>query len=198
MGEYRKLTLAEIGCLERQKCTAADWSMVEVADGFSTENIHNTRFSGHIRLGAFNKEFLLPGGMKKHSGLYYATLHNVTVGDDCCIENVKNYIANYEIGKGTFIENVDIILVDGVSSFGNGVEVSVLNETGGREVMIHDRLSAQQAYVMALYRHRPELINRMREMTARYVDTVSSDMGRIGSDVTVVDAGYIKNVRRTG
>ena len=195
MDKYRKLTSSEIRELESRRCTAADWSTVEVSDGFSTDNIYSTRFSGRIRLGAFNKEFTLPGGMKKHSGLYYATLHNVTVGDDCCIENVKNYIANYEIGPGSFIENVDIILVDGACSFGNGVEVSVLNETGGREVMIHDRLSAQQAYVMALYRHRPELISRMREMTARYVESVSSDTGYIGSDVTIVDAGYIKNVR---
>ena len=52
-------------------------------------------------------------------------------------ENIQNYIANYEIGHDTFIENVDIILVDGVSKFGNGVEVSVLNETGGREVLIN-------------------------------------------------------------
>ena len=51
-----------------------------------------------------------------------------------------NYIANYEIGHDTFIENVDIILVDGLSRFGNSVEVSVLNETGGREVLISDKL----------------------------------------------------------
>ena len=67
----------------------------------------------------------------------HVTLHNVTVGDNCCIENIQNYIANYEIGHDTFIENVDIILVDGLSKFGNGVEVSVLNETGGREVLIN-------------------------------------------------------------
>lgn len=72
---------------------------------------------------------MLPGGIGKHSGLRHVTLHNVTVGDNCCIENIQNYIANYEIGHDTFIENVDIILVDGVSKFGNGVEVSVLNET---------------------------------------------------------------------
>ena len=195
MDTYRKLTDNEIETLTRQRCTASDWSGIEVSEDFSAEHICYTRFSGRIRLGAFRKEFDLPGGMKKHSGLYHATLHNVTVGDDCCIENVKNYIANYDIGPRTFIENVDIILVDGVSSFGNGVEVSVLNETGGREVMIHDRLSAQQAYVMALYRHRPELIGRMREMTQRYVESVSSGTGHIGADVTIVDAGYIKNVR---
>lgn len=132
--------------------------------------------------------------MSKHAGLCRVTLHNVTVGDNCCIENVKNYIANYTIGHDTFIENVDIILVDRETSFGNGVEVSVLNETGGREVMIHDRLSAHEAYIMALYRHRPQLIERMKEIVQAYVKERTSDSGQIGNHVTIVDAGYIKNV----
>ncbi len=195
MKKYRKLTQEEIRALEANSCSASDWSGVEVSDGFSTEFVKSVRFSGTVRLGAFNKEFTLPGGMKKHSGLYCATLHNVTTGDDCCIENVKNYIANYEIGDGCFIENVDIILTDCVSSFGNGVEASVLNETGGREVAIYDRLTAQTAYIMALYRHRPELAERLRSLISRYVEGVSSATGRIGSNVTIVDAGYIKNVK---
>lgn len=195
MKNYRPLTGEEILRLQEQMCTASDWSLVEVSEDFVPDNVSYVRFSGNIRLGAFNKEFSLPGGMKKHSGLYHATLHNVTVGDDCCIENVKNYIANYTIGNGTFIENVDIILTDGVSSFGNGVEVSVLNETGGREVMIHDRLSAHQAYMMALYRHRPELIAGMKGMIASHVASVSSATGYIGSDVTIADTGYLKNVK---
>ena len=195
MTGYRQLTPEEVSRLRSQMCTAADWSEIEVAEGFSTDHVFYTRFSGRIRIGAFRKEFILAGGMKKHSGLYHATLHNVTVGNDCCIENVKNYIANYNIGNGSFIENVDIILTDGVSSFGNGVEVSVLNETGGREVMIYDRLSAQQAYVMALYRHRPQLVARLREIIGKYVASVSSPTGTIGSGVTIADAGYIKNVR---
>ncbi len=195
MDGFRKLTEGEVRTLEAHLCTAAGWDMIEVSEDFSPEHVRNTRFSGRIRMGAFRKEFALPGGMRKHSGLYHATLHNVVVGDDCCIENVKNYIANYTIGHDTFIENVDIILTDGTSSFGNGVEVSVLSETGGREVAIHDRLSAQTAYIMALYRHRPEMISRLKEMVAHYVEGVSSDMGTIGSDVVIVDSGYIKNVK---
>lgn len=195
MNDYRRLTAEEIGILKLQKCSAADWSLIEVAEDFSPEHVHYTRFSGNIRLGAFRKEFRLAGGMAKHSGLYDTTLHNVTVGDDCCIENVKNYIANYTIGNDTFIENVDIILTDGRIGFGNGVEVSVLNETGGREVMIYDRLTAQTAYVMALYRHRPEMVSRLRGIIGKYVESVSDSVGYIGSNVTIVDAGYIKNVK---
>ena len=192
---YRKLTSEEIEILKSQMCTSDEWESIEVSEDFVPKYVRHTRFSGKIRLGAFRKVFSMPGGMCKHSGLYYTTLHNVTVGDDCCIENVKNYIANYEIGHDTFIENVDIILTDGVSSFGNGVEVAVLNETGGREVMIFDRLTAQTAYVMALYRHRPEMVAKLREMINRYVESVSSSVGYIGSNVTIVDSGYIKNVK---
>ena len=193
--KYRKLTEKEVMALESQACSAIDWSKILVSEDFSTEFVRSVRFSGEVRLGSFSKEFTLPGGMKKHSGLYHATLHNVTIGNDCCIENVKNYIANYEIGNDTFIENVDIILTDGVSSFGNGVEASVLNETGGREVVIFDRLTAQTAYIMALYRHRPELIEELKKLINKYVEDVSSSIGHIGSNVTIVDAGYLKNVK---
>ena len=192
---YRKLTEAEIAVLQSRMCSAADWSDVEVAEDFSPEYVYYTRFSGKVRLGRFRKVFEMAGGIRKHSGLYHATLHNVTVGDDCCIENVKNYIANYEIGHDCFIENVDIILTVGRSSFGNGVEVSVLNETGGREVMIHDHLSAHQAYIMALYRHRPDLISGLRRIIGNYVASVTSSTGTIAPHVTIVDAGYIKNVK---
>jgi hypothetical protein len=192
---YRKLTSSEISFLESRMCSATDWDQIEVDPDFTADNIRYVRFSGNIRLGSFRKVFELPGGMRKHSGIYYATLHNVTVGDDCCIENVKNYIANYNIGRGTFIENVDIILTDGQSTFGNGVEVSILNETGGREVIIYDSLSAQAAYIMAMYRHRPEMIARLKSMVKSYVASVTSSVGHIGEDVVIADSGYIKNVR---
>ncbi len=195
MRSYRQLTQEEIQQLKVNSCTATDWADIEVVENFKTDYVIHTRFSGKIRLGIFEDEFTLAGGMRKHSGLYHTTLHNVVVGDNCCIENIKNYIANYEIGDYTFIENVDIILVDGRTKFGNGVEVAVLNETGGREVTLHDRLSAHQAYIMALYRHRPELISRMKAIIDRYADEQASEMGRIGHHVTIVDAGYIKNVR---
>ncbi len=195
MRQYRSLTAEEIFRLESQHCIASDWNDVKVTDGFRTDYIHHIRFSGPVWLGRFDEEFKLAGGITKHSGLYYATLYNIVVGDNCYIENVKNYLANYEIGDHTFIENVDIILVDGRSRFGNGVEVSVLNETGGREVYIHDRLSAHQAYIMALYRHRPALIERMKRIVEDYAEENASEMGSIGSHVTIVNSGYIKNVR---
>lgn len=195
MKNYRKLTEEEILRLKGQSCLADDWGQVMVDERFTTEYVYHTRFSGEVKLGVFHKEFILPGGIKKHSGLRHVTLHNVVLGDNCCIENIQNYIANYQIGDDTFIENVDIILVDGVTKFGNGVEVSVLNETGGREVLISDKLSAQQGYIMALYRHRPELIRRMKEIADYYSNKYASNVGKIGNHVMIINTGSIKNVK---
>ena len=190
----RTLTKQEIDLLEAQACSAEDWSRVQITDEQSLRYIRHTRFSGDIRIGAFRKSFDMPGGIHKHTGIFHATLHNVTIGDDCCIENIKNYIANYDIAHDCFIENVDIILCDGPTSFGNGVEVAVLNETGGREVTIHDRLTAHEAYLETFYRHRPKLIAHLKRFAAERTAECTSSRGTIAEHVTIVDTGYIKNM----
>ena len=165
--------------MEQQGCSAEDWNQVLVSDEQSLKYIRGTRFSGDIRLGSFRRSFEMPGGIHKHTGIFNASLHDVTIGDDCCIENIKNYIA---------------ILCDGPTSFGNGVEVCVLNETGGREVTIHDRMSAHEAYLEAFYRHRPEMIAQLKRFAADRVAARTSMRGTICSHCTIVDTGYVKNV----
>lgn len=196
MNGYRNLSPNEIEILEtKNSCIADDWSNVWVKDGFNVKRIFQTRFTGIVKLGIFEEEFELPGGIKKKSGVRYATLHNVVVGDNSCIENIQNYIANYEIGDNTYIKNVGTILVDGFSSFGDGVEVSVLNETGGREVPIYSKLSAQQAYIFAMYRHRPKFIEKMKGLAQSYVKKHSSALGIIEDNVKITNTVTIKNVR---
>ena len=192
---FRFLTDAEIDFLRANSCIADDWSRVWVKDGFNPKRVFQCRFSGIVRLGNFEGTFTLPGGIVKKAGVRYATLHNVTVGDDSCIENIHNYIANYEIGHHTYIKNVSLIYMDGPSSFGNGVEVSVLNETGGREVPIHERLSAHEAYIMTLYRHRPQLISAMKSIAEDWKRSRTSSAGSIGSDVMMLNVNTVKNVR---
>jgi len=193
--EYRPLSASEVKCLVERGCKSDDWSTVETSDPDSLQYIRNVRFSGRVRFGCFRADITLPGGLKKHSGIRNATLHNVTVGDNSLVENITDYIANYEIGHDTYIENVDIILTDGPCRFGNGVEVSVLNETGGREVKIYDRLSAQTAYVLAMYRHHPDVIARLNRLIDEYSAGRASETGYIGNHVSIRNTRYICGVR---
>ena len=192
---YRSLTAQEIAQLEQQGCKATNWSEVEVAEAFDARYVRHTNFSGHNRLGVFGKEIELPGGIKIHTGIYHAMLHNCEVGNDAHLYNIHNYIANYRIGNNTCIENVNAILVDGKTTFGNGVRVPVMNEGGGREIPIFNELSASLAYILTLYRHRPKMIHQLEQMIDAYAEAQASEVGYIGDNVRILNCGSIKNVR---
>ena len=132
--QFRSLSTEEIEQLTNQRCSCDDWSQVQVAEGFKADKIVSTRFCGQIKLGVFDKQISFLGGVKKHSGIYNATLHNCTIGNNVYIDQVKNYIANYIIEDDAVVDNIDLLVVDGQSSFGNGTEVAVVNEAGGREI----------------------------------------------------------------
>lgn len=191
----RKLTPDEIILLQNQLCEADCWDNIQVKEGFDPSHISRVSFSGSIQLGLFDTIHTLPGGITRHAGLNNVALHNCIINDNVYIANIQNYIANYKIGKNTYIQNTHSIYTDGQSSFGNGVDVSVLNETGGREVMIYDKLNAHFAYICSFYRHRPLLIQKMQEMVLSYTHAQTSNMGLIGDNVRILNAGTIKNVR---
>jgi hypothetical protein len=195
MTNYRNLTEKEIASLTVYGCSAESWSEVQVAQTFSPAFISNVHFSGKVSLGIYQKVFELPGGVKKHSGIYNCLLHNCIIGDDVYIDRILNYIANYNIGNGSYIENVNLLVVDGLSSFGNGVKVPVMNEGGGREIPIFDYLSAPLAYILTLYRHRPQMIENIQKLIDSYALAIQSNTGTIGENVRIVNCGSIRNVR---
>ncbi|MGD1042016.1 MAG: DUF4954 family protein [Sedimentisphaerales bacterium] len=193
--KWRPLTPAEISKLTSQGCICPDWSKVQVADGFNPERVKTTGFSGDVRLGLFQKDVHFKGGLTRPSGISNATIHNCCIGNNVYINQVKSYIANYTIEDDVIIENVDLLALDGQTSFGNGTDAAVINEAGGREIPIYDHLSAQLAYVIALYRHRPKLIEKLRAMISQYAASVASSMGIVGAGAKIFNSRIIKNVR---
>ena len=194
MEKYRELTKEEIAKLKDQNCTSSDWSGIQVSSNFRAERVKDVAFSGKIKLGSFTKAFKTPNGMEKASGIYSAKLHNCVVGNDNYISGIWNGLANYETGNEVYIENVDIIEVVGETSFGNGTQINVLDETGGRKVPVFNNISAQLAYILAMYRHRPKAIEAVFEMIADYSSSVSSETGIIGDGVRITNSGIIRNV----
>ncbi len=190
----RALTEGEIRILESRGCSAQDWSKVTVADGFDPLRIKNVTFSGEVSLGRFDGVFHRPGGLERPAGITDATLHNVSVGDGVYISKVSNYIANYDIADGVYIDNIGLLVGTLDSTFGIGTEVSVLNETGGREVPVYERMSAQTAYLVAMYRHRSEMVRRLVTMVKVHADRGFGRRGTIGRCCEIVNAGAINNV----
>ncbi|MBP5259583.1 MAG: DUF4954 family protein [Paludibacteraceae bacterium] len=191
---YRPLSKNEIRALELQGCSAASWANVRVEEPFSPEWLRDVRFSGEITLGAFEREVELEGGMKEHCGIYQAALHNCRIGRNAYIRHIGRHIANYRIGNDVCISDVQLLAVSGPTSFGNGTRIRALNEAGGREIVLYDRLSSQTASLLCLYRHRPEMIVQLTAMIDRYVASVTSETGRIGDGVCIRSCGILRNV----
>jgi len=192
---YGELTRKQIRLLEANGCTASGWSRVRVAQPFDPARVRNTHFTGNVRIGRLHGDVSLFGGISRPAGITSARIHNCKLGDNVCIDNVENYIANYDIADNVVIKHVSLLAVEGESSFGNGVEVAVINETGGREIPIYDHLSSHLAYILALYRHRPDLIDRLGEMIRRHVASVTSSRGTIQEGARIIDCGTLKNVK---
>ena len=157
--------------------------------------VKNTTFSGKIKLGRFDKMITFYGGVTKPAGIYNAYLHNCTVGNNVYISNVTNHIANYVIEDDCIIDHIDLLAVEGQTTFGNGIKAVVINEAGGREVTIFDNLTAQIAYIIALHRHRTDVREKLEKLIAQYAESVKSDIGIIGKGAHLSNCGTIKNVK---
>ena len=192
--KHRQLTSAERLQLQQNRCIAENWDNIEVVNDFQPHYVQDVEFSGKVRIGRFERTFLLSGGLQVHAGIYKAHLHNCEIGDDVYIHEIHNYIANYRIGHDTYIANTNTIVVDGSSTFGNGVRVPVMNEGGGREIPIYDNLSAHLAYMLTLYRHDHTFIQNLTRRIDAYAETLRSEIGSIGCNVRIVNCGLLKNI----
>lgn len=191
---YRNLTKDEIEQLVKADCVCSDWSRIKVIDGFNPNNIKDVSFGGDVRLGSFIKPISFVAGFNAQCGIYHSTIHNCRIGNNVYINNVHT-LANYIIEDDCIIANISYLAVQGCSSFGNGTEAAVINEGGGREVKIYDKLSAQTAYIMALYRHRDKMIKHLDQLIENYINSISSCLGIIGKGTKIMNCGTLKNIK---
>jgi len=195
MDNYRNLTFSETDTLKHNGCSCEDWSRVKVKDGFNPDCCKNVIFSGDITLGVYNEEVIDESGVKIPGGILNARLHNCSIGSNVIINNIGDYIANYVIEDKVIIRNCGRIHTEGITSFGNGTPVAVLNESGGRSVRIWDMLSAHEAYIIALYRHRTKTVNNIEKLVDDYTASCSSGTGTIGYNSTILNCNRIRNVK---
>jgi carbonic anhydrase/acetyltransferase-like protein (isoleucine patch superfamily) len=193
--KVRNLSAPEIRTLTANNCRCDNWSLVKVTEGFDPSRCINVTFSGNVQIGALKGSYTDKSGVSIKCSISNAHIHNCTIGSNVLINNISDYIANYNIEDNVVIKNCGKIHTEGKSAFGNGTEVAVLNETGGRAVKIWDRLSAQEAYIIALYRHRTRAIGKIEEMVADYSDSLVSDKGIISQNSSILNCRNIRNVR---
>ena len=193
MRDYRQLTQEEIDILERNNCWAENWESVKVADDFSPYGFHRVMFYGDIRLGVFDLQVEVTKGFTKHAGINDATLRNVTIGDNCLIEKIGNFINNYTIGDNCYISNVSTMETTEGATYGEDHMISVLNEMGdGNLVLFHD-LNSQLAAFMVKHFNDKVLKEKITRLIREEVRFSLPDRGTIGNNVKIINTKEITN-----
>lgn len=193
MEDYRQLTEEEIQVLENNSCWAEDWTAVNVAEDFKPNYMHRVMLYGEVNIGAFSRSVEVSKGFLKHAGINNATLRNVTLGDDCLIENIGNYINNYTIADNVYISNVCTIETTEGATYGEGNLISVLNEVGDGNVILFKDLNSQFAAFMVKHAADKPLRDAIRRLINEDIKRTSPERGTIGSNVKIVNTKEITN-----
>jgi hypothetical protein len=195
MAKHNPLTKDQIAQLTQNGCSSDSWDTVFLAEGTDPQRIQHVHFSGKIEIGAFGTDPVrLSDGVARRTGIFRAKLSNVSLGDKCLVSDVRGWISNVDVQQGAVIENVGTIACTGETTFGNGHEVSVLVEGGGRELRITRDTNAQTAYLAVFYRDRKDLVARLDDMAKRSAETMRASRATIGAGAIVTGCQEIINV----
>lgn len=191
--EYRQLDEKEIRQLEDNNCWAEDWQRVMVADDFNPNAVRNVTFYGNVKLGSFDKSIEVSKTFMRRTGVYNATLRNVTIGNNSLVENVGNYINNYVIGSDCYISNICTMETTEGATYGEGNIISVLNEVGEGNVMSYHGLTSQIAALMVRHAGNNAFRTAIRRLVAEYIQRTTPDTGTIGNGVKIVNTKEVTN-----
>jgi len=189
----RQLSDEEIRILEDRNCWAEDWTNVHVSDDFKPNYMHRVMLYGEVSIGDFDKNIEVSRGFMKHSGINNATLRNVTIGDNCLIENIGSFINNYTIGDDCYISNVNAMETTDGATYGEGNLISVLNEVGDGNVILFSELNSQFAAFMAKHFCDKPLKDAIRRLINEEIARKRHEQAYIGNNVKIVNTKEITN-----
>ena len=189
----RQLSDEEIRILEDRNCWAEDWTNVHVSDDFKPNYMHRVMLYGEVSIGDFDKNIEVSRGFMKHSGITNATLRNVTIGDNCLIENIGGFINNYTIGDDCYISNVNAMETTDGATYGEGNLISVLNEVGDGNVILFSELNSQFAAFMAKHFCDKPLKDAIRRLINEEIARKRHEQAYIGNNVKIVNTKEITN-----
>ncbi|MDY3858459.1 MAG: DUF4954 family protein [Muribaculaceae bacterium] len=191
----RQLTESDITILKANGCRCRQWERLHAAEPFNPDHYRNVEFSGDVQLGTTSEKVLVNGIFPRSTGIYNAFIHDCTIGNEVLIEGTGRFIACCDIADGAVLIHNDMISISSAekgSSFGEGTEVSVLDETGSKAVLIFSKLSAPAAHLCVTDKDARIALN---SLTKKYAAKQVSNRCSIGRNTRVINCGSLTDVR---
>jgi hypothetical protein len=178
--------------LIQQGCSAQDWEFVTFSPQCDLSRFRNVSFRGHVDVGD-NTGVVVADGMELPCGIYNASIADAAIGSHVRISNIGSMISRYVVEDHVLIEHAASLIAAEDPPCGNGVELDVVNEGGGRGTLLFNELSAQTAYLQAMVRHDSNFTRNLTSLIRKKIPAPPF-RARIGAHAHIVHCGEIRNV----
>lgn len=190
--ELRSLSPEEIAVLEENRNVCEEWEGIRVASGFDAGRVFDSRFLGRVVLGAFTGTAEPEPGVVLPSGVYRSVISNCEIGNDALVSSV-GLLANTIVNEGARLLNSGSILCSGETTFGNGIELPLAIEAGGREVAVYSEITVSVAGAVASSREDREGISEYGSLVEEYRDKSRSNRSVIGRYGVIANTPRVEN-----
>lgn len=168
LGLYLTLSDDDTALLERQGCTADDWSAIRIATRSGLTHIRRTHFEGNVEIGH---------GVE----ITDSTIANCKIGDGSVVHRT-GIVQGYNIGAHCRIEDVRHM-----TFAPQNANADVMNENGGRRIGLHPDMTVGDAYLWARYRDRQKLA----QVFASWQPDVRR--GNVGDGTSIINATAVED-----
>eukprot|EP00511_Aplanochytrium_stocchinoi_P003029 CAMPEP_0204828700 /NCGR_PEP_ID=MMETSP1346-20131115/6604_1 /ASSEMBLY_ACC=CAM_ASM_000771 /TAXON_ID=215587 /ORGANISM="Aplanochytrium stocchinoi, Strain GSBS06" /LENGTH=684 /DNA_ID=CAMNT_0051957979 /DNA_START=147 /DNA_END=2201 /DNA_ORIENTATION=- len=195
----RALNGEEIQALKASGNFSSDpsWSNVKVVGSDSklaSSSIRNCTFDGEVYLGDFSQRVnvFVDDKIALPCGLY-----NSYIRDCVIMDNVR--VSGCELLDSTYIESraavvgCGIITCSGNTTFGNGLELPIIVEVGGREIELFADLNFEEASKVIAFRGNKCLQQNYRDKVKRYVESAKSQFNIICSNAKISSVAFMSD-----
>jgi NDP-sugar pyrophosphorylase family protein len=190
----RFLTGGEIAELESRGNRSPDWGRVLAAEGFTPAFIANSAFIGDCVLGALGGDDVpVEATVYLPSGIYDSTIVNSEIGHECLVSGVA-VVSNYILRERCVVFDAGALTASRECAFGNGREIAIGIETGGREVLSYAEITIPVAAAVATRRGDRKFLEAYREFVKSYIDSCSAPFGVIERGGVIRHTATVENV----
>lgn len=190
--DVRALSDKEIETLGKNRNFCGDWSKILVSKDFNANRIAGSSFFGNCVIGTFAKNDIeIAASAKLPAGIYNSIIIDSEIGADSLIMN--STVSNYYIECCAVVYNVGSLAAKEGTCFGNGRELPIAIETGGREVKIFAEINIPTAEKIAKSRSDKELLKAYDEFIDEYCKKATSPKGIVKCCAYIANTPKIEN-----
>jgi carbonic anhydrase/acetyltransferase-like protein (isoleucine patch superfamily) len=172
----------------------ADWGRILVTEAFTPECIAGSTFVGDCVVGALKGEGVnVEEAVSLPSGIFNSTIVNCEIGDGCLVSNVS-VVSNYILRGDCVVFDAGAVTASDHCVFGNGREIAIGIETGGREVLSYAEITIPVATAVATRRSDRKFLEAYAAFVQSYVDSCRAPFGVVDRGGVIRHAARVEDV----